>query len=82
MNNTTTVHTRMDTELKQNVEIILNQLGLTHSDAIKLFYKKIKLNGGLPFEIKILDKLLAEKMLLKELEKGEKSSEPQGWFDI
>ena len=82
MANTTTVHTRMDTALKENVEIILAQLGLTSSDAIKLFYKQIELNGGLPFELKVPDKILAEKKLMDELALGEKSGEEQGWLDL
>ena len=82
MANTTTVHTRMDTALKENVEVILAQLGLTPSDAIKLFYKQIELNGGLPFELKVPDKILAEKKLMEELTLGEKSGEEQGWLDL
>ena len=82
MANTTTVHTRMDTALKENVEIILAQLGLTSSDAIKLFYKQIELNGGLPFELKVPDKILVEKKLMEELALGEKSGEEQGWLDL
>ena len=82
MTNTTTVHTRMDTALKENVEAILSQLGLTSSDAIKLFYKQIVLNGGLPFELKVPDKVLAEKKLMEELALGEKSGEEQGWLDL
>ena len=82
MANTTTIHTRMDTALKENVEIILAQLGLTSSDAIKLFYKQIELNGGLPFELKVPDKILAEKKLMEELALGEKSGEEQGWLDL
>ena len=72
----------MDTALKENVEVILAQLGLTSSDAIKLFYKQIELNGGLPFELKVPDKILAEKKLMEELVLGEKSGEEQGWLDL
>ena len=82
MANTTTVHARMDTALKENVEAILAQLGLTSSDAIKLFYKQIELNGGLPFELKVPDKVLAKKKLMEELALGEKSGEEQGWLDL
>ena len=72
----------MDTALKENVEVILAQLGLTSSDAIKLFYKQIELNGGLPFELKVPDKIFAEKKLMEELALGEKSGEEQGWLDL
>ena len=82
MANTTTVHTRMDVTLKKKVEVILAQLGLTSSDVIKLFYKQIELNGGLLFELKVPDKILAEKKLMEELSLGEKSGEEQGWLDL
>ena len=74
MDNTTTVHARMDTTLKENVEVILAQLRTTSSDAIKLFYKQI--------ELKVPNKILTEKKLMEELAFGEKSREKQGWLDL
>ncbi|MBQ7378747.1 MAG: type II toxin-antitoxin system RelB/DinJ family antitoxin [Clostridia bacterium] len=82
MANTTTIHTRMDTTLKENVDVILAELGLTSSDAIKLFYKQIELHGGLPFDLKVPEKVLAEKKLMEELSLGERSGEEQGWLDL
>lgn len=35
------------------VKDIVYMLGLTHSEALKLFYNQVVLNDGLPFEIKI-----------------------------
>ena len=43
---------------------------------------QIELNGGLPFELKVPDKILAEKKLMEELALGEKSGEEQGWLDL
>lgn len=82
MANTITIHARLDKDLKENVDSILNELGMTPTDAIKLFYKQIELNKGLPFEIKVPDKVLAEKKLLNELKEGKKTGEEQGWLDI
>lgn len=82
MNNTTTIHARIDSELKENVEAILSKLGLTPTDAIKLFYNQILLNGGLPFEVKIPAKVLAEQKLIDEIEIGEKSAINQGWISL
>ena len=82
MANTTTVHARIDCELKERAEAILAQLGLTSSDAIKLFYKQVELNGGLPFDVKIPAAMLAEKRLLGELSDGERSAKENGWLDI
>ena len=53
MAKTSTVNARVDPKLKNNVEIILERLGLTPSDAVNLFYKQVELKGGLPFELKL-----------------------------
>jgi DNA-damage-inducible protein J len=44
---------RIDPELKNKVEGIFDQLGLTSSQAIILFYNQVKLQKGLPFDIKL-----------------------------
>ena len=47
-----TIHMRVDPELKSDAEAILNSLGLSTTDAIKMFLKQIILNDGIPFEVK------------------------------
>ena len=47
------IRARIDPELKQRAETILDGLGLNASDAIRLFYKQITLNDGLPFPVKV-----------------------------
>lgn len=47
------IRTRIEPELKEAVEIILEKLGLTQTEAIKIFYKQIELYQGLPFEVRI-----------------------------
>lgn len=44
---------RIDAELKHNVEALLGKLGLSVSEAIRIYFRMIELNRGLPFEIKI-----------------------------
>ena len=75
------VHARVDAELKENVENILAAVGLTSTDAINLMFKQIELNNGLPFEIKVPDRVLAEKRLMTELKDGENSVKASGWLD-
>lgn len=49
----TTVRARIDSNLKNEVEAIFHELGLTTSQAITLFLKKVKIEKGIPFELKI-----------------------------
>jgi DNA-damage-inducible protein J len=56
MHKIATINTRIDPALKTKAEVILQQVGLTSSEAIRLFYKQICLNKGLPFTVKIPNK--------------------------
>ena len=78
MPNNNVLHVRMDKELREQVTSILTTLGLTESDAIKMFYNQVLLNNGLPFEIKIPDKLIAKQMLSDELKRAEESIKSEG----
>ena len=48
MANTSAVYARIDTNLKDNAESILSQLGISPSSAIQMLLKK-----GMPFELKL-----------------------------
>ena len=82
MSKSTTLHARIDTELKENAEAVLAQIGLTPTDAIKLFYTQIELQGGLPFELKIPPRVLAEQKLFAEINEGIQSAEKNGWMTL
>ena len=47
------IHARVEHGLKQDAQKIFDQVGLTMSDAIKLFLSQVRLHKGLPFEVKI-----------------------------
>jgi len=53
VNKTVTIRARIDPELKHDAEMVLSMLGLSHTEAITLFYRQVILQQGLPFEIKI-----------------------------
>jgi len=82
MAKTSTLHTRIETDLKNSAESIFAQLGLTSAEAIKMFYKQVELQGGLPFELKVPQKTLAEQKLFDEIEAGIKSAETQGYISL
>lgn len=43
----------MEPGLKKETERILDQLGLNTTEAIRIFFKQVIINRGLPFEMKI-----------------------------
>ncbi len=47
------IRARIEPELKEEVLSIFQTLGLSLTEAINLFFRMVKLNRGLPFEIKI-----------------------------
>ena len=76
MTNTNAVYARIDTNLKENAENILNQLGITPSSAIQMLYSQIVLQKGMPFELRLPVNTptalgsLTRAELDKELQKG------------
>jgi DNA-damage-inducible protein J len=53
MSKTATIRTRIEPGLKNEVENILAQLGLTASETVQLLYRQIQLQRGLPFDVRI-----------------------------
>jgi DNA-damage-inducible protein J len=53
---TATVRARIDPSLKEEVEQLFKQMGLTTTQAITLFYQQVKLRHGLPFNVVIPNK--------------------------
>lgn len=69
-----TVRARIDSKLKNDVEIIFNELGLNTSQAITLFLKKVKMERGIPFELKIPNEITLKAMDEAKNMEGEISS--------
>ena len=57
MSKTATIRTRIEPGLKSEVEDILARLGLTASETVHLLYRQIKLQRGLPFDVRIPNNL-------------------------
>ncbi len=48
-----TVRARVDERLKQEAENIFSTIGLNTSQAINIFLKKVVLEHGIPFDLKV-----------------------------
>ena len=53
MSKSASISARIDPKIKQQAEQIFQQLGLTASQAITLFYRQVEMRKGLPFPVEI-----------------------------
>jgi DNA-damage-inducible protein J len=54
--NTVMIHTRIEPKLKKQAEKIFAQLGITASEAIRMFYAAVIREKGIPYESRIPNK--------------------------
>jgi len=76
MARTSNIFTRVEPEIKEQAEKVLDQLGIPMSNAINIFLRQIVLQKGIPFEIKLPQSKavaygsLTEEQFNAEIEKG------------
>ena len=68
MARTANVFARVEPDLKEQAEQVLNQLGIPMSNAVGMFLKQIVLQRGIPFEMKLpsYEEPIAYQALTKE----------------
>lgn len=63
-----TTSLKLDPTVKHEAQAIFAQLGLTLGEAVNLFLNQVRLNKGLPFELKIPNAMTQK--VLKEAQEG------------
>ena len=53
MARTSNVFARVEPEVKEQAESILNQLGIPMSNAVGMFLRQVVIQRGIPFDIKL-----------------------------
>lgn len=48
----TVVRARVSQELKEDSEEVFRELGITTTEAIRMFLSQVKIHGGLPFAVR------------------------------
>ena len=66
MARTANVFVRVEPEIKEQAEAILDQLGIPMSSAVSMFLRQIVLQRGIPFEMKLPEEPLALGSMTKE----------------
>ncbi|HKJ89978.1 MAG TPA: type II toxin-antitoxin system RelB/DinJ family antitoxin [Oceanipulchritudo sp.] len=70
MAKTATVHARIDPETKRHSEAVLQELGLTPTDAVRLLYRQIAIRKEFPLELWVPNELTAQTLDKTDREKG------------
>ena len=65
---TVSIHARIKPELKNEVESILDKIGLTTTEAIKLYFNQIVLTKSIPLNLKLPNDETVK--VIEEIEKG------------
>lgn len=60
---TSVVHARIEPQTKRKAEGVLRKLGLSPTEAIRIFYRQVSLRGGLPFPVEIPNELTASTLV-------------------
>jgi DNA-damage-inducible protein J len=72
MSKTANIRARIEPGLKIEVEHILSDLGLTVSETVNLLCRQIKLQRGLPFDVRIPNGITARTLNASKQGKGVK----------
>ena len=50
---TVQINIKIEKSLKNDVDIIFNRLGLSTTDAVRIFFKKVQIERGISFDLKL-----------------------------
>ncbi len=81
MHKEATVNARIEPKLKKEAEAILHDVGLTSAEAVRLLYKQICLQKGLPFDVKIPNKTTIKAMRDADKRKTHKAKSVDELFE-
>ncbi len=70
MSKTATISARIDPDPKRAAESVFQDLGLSASKAITLFYRQVQLRRGLPFEVRVPNETTREALRQAEAREG------------
>ncbi len=78
MARTANVFARVKPEIKEQAEIVLEQLGIPMSNAVGMFLTQVVIQQGIPFEVKLPSK---RPLVMNELSKEQFDAEIQKGMD-
>ena len=76
-----TARALIDPKVKKEAESILKELGLSVSNAYELFYRQVIANQGLPFELKVPNKVTMKAIEDSRQGKGKRFATEEELFE-
>ncbi len=70
MSQTSVIHARIDPDTKAATERVLDALGITPTEAIRLLYRQIAMRGEFPVELRVPNRETASVLKKTESMKG------------
>ena len=70
MNHDGRIQTRIEPNLKATAEAVFSKLGISSSEAIRMFYAQVSMRGGIPFDVSIPNAQTIEAMQEAKSGKG------------
>jgi addiction module RelB/DinJ family antitoxin len=56
------INIRIDAATKSAAEAVFNQLGISATDAVRMFYRQVVMRQGIPFEARLIVPIIPEKI--------------------
>ena len=80
--NTTNISIRMDTELKEQADLLFSELGMNMSTAFNIFIRQALREGGIPFRIHMSTPNEETVAAMMEAERIARDSSVKGYTDL
>lgn len=74
MPRTSNIYVRVEPEVKEQAEVVLEKLGIPMSNAVSIFLRQVIMQNGLPFEVKVHER---EPIFLSDLSEEDFNFEMQ-----
>ncbi len=78
MAKTTSIFARVEPEIKEQAEMVLNKLGIPMSNAVNIFLRQVVIQNGLPFDVKLTHN---KPLSFEDLTTGEFNNEIEKGFN-
>ena len=76
------LYARIEPDVKEQAEAILNALGISASNAITMFYKQIILKKGIPFDVRLPEQPLDISLMTSDMKAGRTIPAAEVFADI